>query len=277
MLATLALATALGTAPLNVVVILTDDQRRTAVGALGIEPVKTPNMDALYRDGTGFANCYTMGGPHGALCIPSRAMLMTGRDLWHLGPRNPKTGKVDVGQVRPEFKTWPEVFRAHGYQTFFTGKWHNNKDAVDRLFTNGAAIYFGGMHRYETNGHFEPRIHWFDPNSAYPESDRVKVETYSSVLFANGAIDFLTTKRDKTKPFAMYIAFTAPHDPRKAPQKWHDMYPPDKIPLPPNFMPQHPFDNGDAKVARHVPAGQDSATAQLHAAAPVRQRRPQCP
>lgn len=248
MVGVLLLAAAARVAPLNVVVLFTDDHRRTAIGALGIEPVQTPNIDTLYRDGTGFSRCYTMGGPHGALCVPSRAMLMTGRNLWHLGPRDPKTGAVDVGQVRPEFKTWPEVFRAHGYQTFFTGKWHNNKDAVNRLFTDGAALFFGGMHTDETNGHFEPRIHDFDPTSAYRESDRHKVETYSSELYADGAIDFLTSKRDKSKPFAMYVAFTAPHDPRKAPAKWHAMYPADQIQLPPNFVPQHPFDNGDMKV-----------------------------
>ncbi|MCB8932971.1 MAG: sulfatase-like hydrolase/transferase [Chthonomonadaceae bacterium] len=248
MFGALVLAAAAHVAPLNVVVLFTDDHRRTAVGALGIEPVKTPNIDTLYRDGTGFSNCSTMGGPHGALCVPSRAMLMTGRNLWHLGPRDPKTGAVDVGQVREEFTTWPEVFRAHGYQTFFTGKWHNNKDAVNRLFTDGAALFFGGMHAYETNGHFEPRIHDFDPTSAYPESDRHEVEAYSSELYANGAIEFLARRRDKSKPFAMYVAFTAPHDPRKAPPEWHAMYPPEKIELPPNFMPQHPFDNGDMKV-----------------------------
>lgn len=248
MVGALVLAAMAASAPLNVVVLFTDDHRRTAIGALGIEPVRTPNIDTLYRDGTGFANCYTMGGPHGALCIPSRAMLMTGRNLWHLGPRDPKTGAVDVGQVRPEYATWPEAFRASGYQTYFTGKWHNDKDAVNRLFTHGGALFFGGMHAYETNGHFEPRVHQFDPKSDYPESDRKPVRTYSSELFANGAIDFLRKGRDRSKPFAMYVAFTAPHDPRKAPAEWHAMYPADQIKLPPNFAPKHPFDNGDLEV-----------------------------
>jgi len=251
MLLALALLAAVEAAPINVLVLFTDDHRRTAVGAEGIEPVKTPNIDALYREGTVFTRNYTMGGPHGALCIPSRAMLMTGRNLWHLGPRNPQTGAVDVGSVSPEYKTWPEVFRENGYQTFFTGKWHNDKPAVNRLFTDGGSIYFGGMHTYETNGHFEPRIHTFDPKSDYPESDRKRVETYSSELYAGDAIDFLKTRRPD-RPFAMYVAFTSPHDPRQAPAKWHAMYPPNRIALPLNFLPQHPFDNGDMKVRDEV-------------------------
>ncbi|MCH7905092.1 MAG: sulfatase-like hydrolase/transferase [Armatimonadetes bacterium] len=248
MLVSLALMAVSTTAPVNVVFLFTDDHRRTAVGALGIEPVKTPNIDSLLAEGTFFQNAYTMGSPHGALCVPSRAMLMTGRNLWHIGPRNPETGAVDVGRIREEFTTWPEVFRANGYETFGTGKWHNNRDAFNRLFSHGGAIYFGGMHWPDTNGHFEPRIHWFDPTSDYPESDRKHLKTFSSELYADGAIDFLQNTRDKEKPFVIYVAFSSPHDPRSAPQEYHDMYPPAEIELPPNFAPIHPFDNGDMNV-----------------------------
>ena len=248
MLASIALMAVSTTAPLNVIVLFTDDHRRTAIGAVGIEKVKTPNIDKLYNEGTYFENCYTMGSPHGALCVPSRAMLMTGRNLWHIGPRNPETGAVEVGRIREEFTTWPEVFRNAGYKTFGTGKWHNNRDAFNRLFSHGGAIYFGGMHWSDTNGHFEPRIHWFDADSEYPNEDRKHLKTFSSELYADGAIDFLQNQRDKSRPFAMYVAFSSPHDPRSAPQKWHDMYPPEEIELPPNFAPTHVWDNGDLKV-----------------------------
>ena len=72
MLASLALM-AVSTAPLNVVMLFTDDHRRTAVGAVGMEAVMTPNMDRLYAEGTYFQNAYTMGSPHGALCVPRGA------------------------------------------------------------------------------------------------------------------------------------------------------------------------------------------------------------
>src|SRR5205823_14925494 len=49
----------------------------------------------------------------------------------------------------------------------------------------------------------------------------------------------------KDQPFLAYVAFNAPHDPRLAPPKYHEYYNAHKPPLPPNFLPQHPFNNGD--------------------------------
>ena len=46
----------------------------------------------------------------------------------------------------------------------------------------------------------------------------------------------------------MYISYTAPHDPREMPENYRAMYDPDAIPLPANFLPEHPFDNGELKI-----------------------------
>lgn len=66
-------------------------------------------------------------------------------------------------------------------------------------------------------------------------------------MIADAAIDFLNNKAGKyaVKPFFMYVGFTAPHDPRDAPDKYRQMYYKNKPPLPKNFLPQHPFDNGE--------------------------------
>ena len=111
MLVTAVLLSTLTMAQPNFVVLFTDDHRRTAIGALGIEPVHTPNLDSLLEEGTFFSNAYTMGGPHGALCIPSRNMLMTGRNVWHLGQREPQPKGTDGGFINPKHTTWPEVFK----------------------------------------------------------------------------------------------------------------------------------------------------------------------
>ncbi len=66
---------------------------------------------------------------------------------------------------------------------------------------------------------------------------------FSSELFADSAIEFLDGY-DSDDPFFLYVAFTAPHDPRQPPHRYRDMYYSDRPPLPPNFLPQHPFDNG---------------------------------
>ncbi len=94
------------------------------------------------------------------------------------------------------------------------------------------------------------KIHFnrFDPTGAYPR-ERIYYERghHSSDMFADSAIRFLT-HRDPDRPFLCYVSFTAPHDPRDTHQRYHDMYDANNIALPPNFMPEHPFDNGELRI-----------------------------
>jgi len=72
---------------------------------------------------------------------------------------------------------------------------------------------------------------------------------HSSELYADAAIEHLTKNvPKKTNPFFMYVGFNAPHDPRQAPQEYLDMYQVEKIAVPPNFLPEHPFDQGEHKT-----------------------------
>jgi arylsulfatase A-like enzyme len=75
---------------------------------------------------------------------------------------------------------------------------------------------------------------------------KVTRKGFSSTVFADAAVDFLTAyaATDRTSPFLAYIAFTAPHDPRTPPEPYAKMYRPEDIPLPEDFMPLHPFNNG---------------------------------
>ncbi|NOX89075.1 MAG: sulfatase-like hydrolase/transferase, partial [Calditrichaeota bacterium] len=81
----------------------------------------------------------------------------------------------------------------------------------------------------------------------YPESAKTVVKKFSSELFADAAVEFVKNY-DRENPFFLYVAFTAPHDPRQAPAEFRKIYDPAKIDLPPNFMPRHPFDNGETDV-----------------------------
>lgn len=203
--------------------------------ALGNKQIITPNMDRLVRAGTTFTNAYIMGSMSGAVCMPSRAMLLSGKNLFDL---------VDKGRTIPaEHPMLPEVLRNAGYVTFGTGKWHNGKEPFARSFTAGANIFFGGMSK-----HYQVPINDFDPTGRYPKARIYYREgKHSSELFSDAAIEFLRNYKDE-KPFFMYVSYTAPHDPRTAPKKYHDMYDPAKIRLPKNFMPEHPFDNGQMKI-----------------------------
>jgi arylsulfatase A-like enzyme len=68
----------------NIVFILADDHQAAAIGGLGHPDVLTPNLDMLLSEGTAFRNAYIMGSHNPAVCMPSRAMLLTGRHLGSL-------------------------------------------------------------------------------------------------------------------------------------------------------------------------------------------------
>ncbi|MFH1569718.1 MAG: sulfatase-like hydrolase/transferase, partial [Gemmatimonadota bacterium] len=68
----------------NILFLFTDDQRFDTLRALNNPDIHTPTLDGLVRRGTAFLNGYIMGGSSGAVCMPSRAMLHTGRTLYRL-------------------------------------------------------------------------------------------------------------------------------------------------------------------------------------------------
>ncbi|TVQ26364.1 MAG: choline-sulfatase, partial [Spirochaetaceae bacterium] len=108
----------------NVVVLFTDDQRFDTIGALGHPVVKTPNIDALVERGTSFTHAHIPSGQHGAICMPSRAMLHTGRTLFHLD---------GAGESIPRDHTLlGEALQEAGYAAFGTGKWHNGHESYAR-------------------------------------------------------------------------------------------------------------------------------------------------
>lgn len=222
----------------NILFILVDDMQRDAIAALGNEDTITPNIDALVKRGVNFTNTYTNGALCGALSMPSRAMLMTGRGVFDI--------QSDGMKIPECHKTFPEVFRENGYRTFGTGKWHADRASYTRSFSEGENIFFGGMHRYEDNGHCSPHLNHYDPTGEYKETKFIG-EDFSSKMFADATIDFLKTVRKEKKPFLAYVAFTSPHDPRNQHPDYGHKYKAEDVSLPDNFLPEHPFDNGDLR------------------------------
>jgi len=214
----------------NILFVFTDDQRFDTIGALGNTEIRTPVMDELVAKGVTFTHACIMGSTVPAVCAPSRAMLMSGRTLYH-------TPLDLAGRT-----TFPELLRAHGYETFSTGKWHNQPPSYARSFTAGGKIFFGGM-----SNHLQVPVQDFDPTGRYPKERTYVGEKFSSEMFSDAAIEFLRGHKSSS-PFLMYVSYTAPHDPRMPPRKYKEMYDPSQITLPPNFMPEHPFDNGELRI-----------------------------
>jgi len=208
----------------NFLFLLADDQRADSIHAYGNNYIQTPNLDKLIERGFSFRQNYCLGSNGGAVCVPSRAMINSGRSYFNVDSR------------MSGVKIMPELLRENGYTTFATGKWHNKQESFLRGFEKGKALYFGGM-----ADHTKVSVVDLGPDGKFI-NPRVG-EKFSSELFTNAAIEFLENHKGD-KPFYAYVAYTAPHDPRNPPMKYRQMYYKNRPPLPKNFKPQHPFDNG---------------------------------
>ncbi len=234
--------------PPSFLFLIADDHRHDAIGSLGNPAVHTPTLDALAAAGTALTSTYIMGSTSNAVCMPSRAMLMTGRSLFRAFAPNP--GDVSPYPMDPAIPTFPQLLRGAGYRTYGVGKWHNEPELFARSFDGGGSIFFGGMSDHEA-----VPLHEFDPDGVYPPESMKVGDGFSTEMFVDTAIRLLR-EHPADQPFCMYTAFTSPHDPRTPPAEFAEMYPPDEIELPPNFARVHPYDNGhlhgrDESLAAH--------------------------
>lgn len=220
-LATVCLACAAQENPskkVNILHLNADDHRADGATALGNpDKVFTPTLDKLVERGFTFRHCYTMGAMIGAVCTPSRTMMLTGLSWQHI----PGASATSTVPTATDTSTYlPRVMQAAGYQTFHAGKPGNSFPA--------------GIKEFEISIHLDDKL----------ADGRANV----SRVMGDLAIDFLEKKRDKNRPFYMYLAPSVPHDPRTAEPQFHNKYKPQEIKKSPCFLPQLPFDNGEMTV-----------------------------
>ncbi len=220
----------------NILFMIADDHRWDAIAGYGDSTVKTPTMDSLMARGTTFRETHIMGSLVGAVCVPSRAAVLTSANLFRSGGN----------QLNRDLAVWPQVMRDAGYSTFFSGKWHNDRQTFTNSFDDGATIFFGGM-----GNQYKVPIFDYDPSGAYPKDNRYIGDKFSTTLFTDSAVDFIENY-DQTDPFFVYLSFTSPHDPRTPPGEYATMYKPEDVPVPENFVAEHPFDNGEMRIRDEV-------------------------
>ena len=253
----------------NVVFLFADDFTYEAIHALGNSSIKTPNLDKLVKRGTTFTHAYNMGGWNGAICVASRAMIISGQSIWNAKATTVKWAKKDSASIS---QTWGKRMEQQGYQTFMTGKWHVNAPAATvfqqaknirpgmpndlrgqnwatftkairdnkDIIKNRAVAYWRPISKNDTtwsasdpkfNGYWEGGKHW-------------------SEVVKDDALGFLDTAlQNKEAPFFMYLAFNAPHDPRQAPQSFLDLYDINKLEAPKNWLPEYPYKDSIGNVA----------------------------
>lgn len=225
----------------NILFIFADDMTYDAIRALGNEEIETPNLDRLVKDGTTFSHAYNPGSWSGAVCVASRTMLMTGRQIWEANKIF--SSKELMKEYVDNKRMWPQLLEKGGYQTYMSGKWHV-KAKADVLFKVAKNVR-PGMPNSIKKAYNRPLDGQPDP---WDPADKSiggfwKGGKHWSEVQADDAVEFLGTASRGEKPFFIYLAFNAPHDPRQAPQEFLDKYPSDKIKIPESFLPRYPYCN----------------------------------
>ena len=215
--------------------LFADDFTHEALGALGTVDVETPHLDKLAARSVRFSRAYNMGSWSGAVCVASRTMLNTGRYLWRANAVDKKLAAEAAGG-----RFWSQMMKAAGYRTYLTGKWHVSHPA-EKLFDEVGHVR-AGMPKTVEASYNRPLPGLPD---AWSPSDRSlggfwEGGKHWSEVTAEDAIGYLEKGKGAQQPFFMYVAFNAPHDPRQAPEAFVAKYPPERVKVPGDFLPEYP-------------------------------------
>ena len=215
----------------NILFIIVDDQSPFDLKIYNPKSsLQSPNIDRLAAEGTVFDGAYHMGSFSGAVCTPSRHMVMSGRTLWHLP--NAK-GSIAAGLCPPnlEQNTMAAVFNRAGYDTMRTCKKGNSYEGANKQFmVRHDASKRGGTDETGSAWHGEQVLEYLNQREAAKDAD----------------------------PFLIYFGFSHPHDTRDGKPELLAKYgavnhtDPNSLPpadpkqpaLPANYLPAHPFHHG---------------------------------
>lgn len=230
--------------PPSFLFLIADDLTFRAIHTLNNSEVKTPHMDSLARRGCAFTHCFHQGSWQPAVCVASRTMLNTGLTAFRAQRLVEKT------------PLWGETLGAAGYDTCLIGKWHISRTTQERSFKEtgplSPGMFESGPSAYNRpspgntwtpwdrslKGQWLHTSEWQKTNS----KDEVK---HSARIWSESAADQIVRQAGRDSPFFIYVGFNSPHDPRQAPKEFVDLYPKERIQVPPNYLPEHPFDQGD--------------------------------
>ena len=215
----------------NILFVLVDDQSPFDLKIYNPRSeLQTPTLDKLAAEGMVFDGAYHMGSFMGAVCTPSRHMIMSGRTVWHL-PISPRAKEDGLCPDNLEQHTIPAIFNRAGYDTMRTCKQGNSYEAANKLFT---------VRRDQTK--------------------RGPTDETGSAWHAEQVLEYLQNRQqtEDKDPFLIYFGFSHPHDTRDGKPELLAKYgavnhsDPTTLPpanplapkLPMNYLPAHPFPDG---------------------------------
>ena len=240
--------------PMNVLFIISDQHRRNAAGCYGDPVVRTPHIDRLAQEGVRFTDAYCPS----PLCGPSRSAIVTGTHASTCGVHN-----HSYMDSLPDLPTMGSVFRDAGYVTGAIGKLHAAGETDERdlgFDKRGLRIYTAarGSYRDEVGddvlrqyaGYMldgRPARHVYNPsNTPVGMDENLMLDN----LVVDRCIEFMRAQRNK--PFFLWAGLEKPHPEWYAPARFHDMYDPAKMPLPPTASPETIADLPESVVPGHM-------------------------
>ena len=198
----------------NVVYIMTDDHTAQMMSCYDNRYVETPNLDRIARDGVKFTHSYVANSLSG----PSRACMITGKHSHKNGFTNNEHGIFDGSQ-----QTMPKLMQKAGYQTALIGKWHLVSEPTGFDFWN----IIPGQGDY------------YNPAFINMDGSRVTEKGYLTNIITDKAIDWMEHKRDKNRPFILFVHHKACHRNWLPELKYINEYEDQTFPLPDTFYDQY--------------------------------------
>lgn len=203
----------------NIILILADDLGYGSLGCYGNKEIQTPNIDRLAANGVRLTDFHS----NGSVCSPTRAALLTGRYpqrcAWvadeELSPGFRRQREQNPAQrwawgISANEVTLPGLLKHAGYRTGIIGKWHLGYDLKFHPMNYGFDEFrgfMGGNVDYHTHiaGYGLKQLDWWHNREIRNE------DGYATDLLTAYAVDFIA--RNKARPFFLYLAHGAPHDP----------------------------------------------------------------
>lgn len=208
----------------NIVLIVADDLGFSDLGCYGSE-ISTPNIDGLANNGKLFASFYT-----GATCSPTRAMLLSGTDHHIAGLGNMAEAVVSIpaqngkpgyeGYLNNRVVAVSQLLKDAGYHTYIAGKWHLGLTPDQSPAAKGFERSFTLLAAAENHFYPSPQTNFWEDNNygSYPSGQ------YSTDVYTDKLIGYIKSGKKDNKPFFLYAAYTAPHWPLQAPEKYLTKY-----------------------------------------------------
>ncbi len=205
----------------NVIIMLADDLGyndlscyRNAHPALSDMPptCQTPHLDRLAEEGMRFTDFYCGA----AVCSPSRAVLLTGRNATRVGIYNWIPGKSPM-HLRNEEITIAEILKEQGYQTGHFGKWHLTSEGMDQPIPNDQGF------DYSFFAYNNARPSHKNPVNYHRNGKPVgELQGYACQLVVDEAINWLEKAKNNDRPFYLNVWFNEPHEKVAAPDSLRD-------------------------------------------------------